>query len=285
MTTVSDTERAAALTASAEELTRLDPDRFACLMLADPERRADLVALLGFAFETAKTAEVVSETMIGAIRLQWWREALDGIEAGTPRRHQVIDLLAPAIAAHDLPRDRLERMIDAREADFEPTPFADAAAVEAYARDTAGQLARLQARVLGVTDGARLDAAEAVGTGFGLAGVLRALPHQARRRRVLLPRDRMAAAGLGTGQVIEPHLRDQAVTAAIAAMVADLAGRAGGLIADARKAGRLPRPVAGQAALARVHLARLARAGHDPFTAPAVLSPARRAFTLLLARG
>lgn len=285
MSTATDIERHAALDACAAELTTADPDRFACLMLAPPEHRPGLVALLGFAFETAKTADVVSEAMIGAIRLQWWREALDGIEAGTPRRHQVIDILGPAMIVHDLPRARLDRMIDAREVDLEPTPFPDLPALERHARDTAGQLARLQAQVLGVTDAALLDAAEDAGTGFGLVGTVRALPYQARRRRVPLPMDQMAAAGLTVSAVVEPHLRKDQAVRAMCEIVAAIAGRAEAMLTGSRRVGRLPRPVAGQGALARLYLKRLADAGHDPFAQPAMLSPARRAFTLLMTRG
>ena len=47
--------------------------------------------------EIAKTAEVVSEPAIGQIRLQWWREALEGVEAGRPRAHEVAIPLAEAV--------------------------------------------------------------------------------------------------------------------------------------------------------------------------------------------
>src|SRR3546814_19077229 len=78
-------------------------------------QREHLFALYAFNHEVAKTAEVVSEPLIGRIRLQWWRECLDGIYDGAARQHEVVQPLAEAIAARQLPPALLEAIIDARE--------------------------------------------------------------------------------------------------------------------------------------------------------------------------
>ena len=74
-----------------------DPDRFFCTLFARQEEREALFALYTFNHELARVAESVSEPMLGQIRLQWWRESLDGIEAGTPRRHDTVDALAERV--------------------------------------------------------------------------------------------------------------------------------------------------------------------------------------------
>ena len=93
-----------------EEVRRHDPDRFLAALFTPEDRREAVFALLAFNLEVAKTREVVSDPMLGQIRLQWWREALDGAYAGTPRAHQVVEPLAAAIAAHGLSRARLDRL-------------------------------------------------------------------------------------------------------------------------------------------------------------------------------
>src|SRR3546814_9275649 len=75
--------------------------------------------LYAFNYEVAKTAEVVSEPMIGQIRLQWWRESLAGIYEGRARQHEVVQPLARAVTARALPRALLETIIDAREFDLD----------------------------------------------------------------------------------------------------------------------------------------------------------------------
>ena len=52
-----------------------DPDRALAALFAPRESRADLLALIAFNVELARIAEQVSEPELGAIRMQWWREA------------------------------------------------------------------------------------------------------------------------------------------------------------------------------------------------------------------
>ena len=66
--------------------------------------------------ELARAREVVSEPPLALIRLQWWREVVEGAY----RRHQVAEPLAAAIEAGALDREPLLAMIDAREVEVEP---------------------------------------------------------------------------------------------------------------------------------------------------------------------
>src|SRR3546814_10175603 len=93
------------------------------------------------------TAEVVSEPMIGRIRLQWWRECLDGIYDGAARQHEVVQPLAEAIAARQLPRALLEAIIDARELDLDAEPPARLEALRGYVEGTSTSLVRLALHV------------------------------------------------------------------------------------------------------------------------------------------
>ena len=64
----------------ADQVRRQDRERYLTALFAPAGRREDLFALYAFNLEVAKTAEVVSEAMVGRIRLQWWREAIEEIE-------------------------------------------------------------------------------------------------------------------------------------------------------------------------------------------------------------
>ena len=77
-----------------------DYDRYLSAVFAPAARREALFALIAFNHEIARIPEVVSEPMLGRIRLQWWREVLDAVYAGEPtRRHEVALPLADAINA------------------------------------------------------------------------------------------------------------------------------------------------------------------------------------------
>ena len=71
------------------EVHRHDPDRFLAALYATPAQRESLLTLYAFNLEIAKVRESVSEPMLGEIRLQWWREALEEAYAGTTRLVEV----------------------------------------------------------------------------------------------------------------------------------------------------------------------------------------------------
>jgi phytoene synthase len=149
------------------EVRRVDPDRWlASRFIADPARRAGVVALWAFDHELARAGAVTSNPLTAEIRLVWWREALDEIFEGRPvRRHPTAEALAAVVGACGLPRAPFEAMIEARIAVLE-TPVTDAAAALAWARAAQGGLARLAAESLGAGDRAGL--AEPAGAVWGL---------------------------------------------------------------------------------------------------------------------
>ena len=265
------TRPSSALGYCGEELRRYDHDRYLTSLFAPRAARDHLFALYAFNLEVAKTAEVVSEAMLGRIRLQWWREAIEGIYAGTPRHHEVVEPLARAVAARDLTRDHFERLIDAREADLEPTPPETLPALESYAEATSSTLVWLALEILGARDATSRRAGRSLGIAWAYVGLLRALPFHARRRQLYLPLDLMAEAGLGPEEVFAG--RPSAALQMVASRVAAEAGRhlndTRVLRADLPKAAG---PALLPACLTGGYLRLLARAGHDPFD-PRVQAP------------
>jgi phytoene synthase len=246
----------------AAEVRRHDRPRFLTALLAPSYRRDDLFALYAFNLEVAKTLETVSEPMIGRMRLQWWRETIEGIYGGKVRHHAVAEALAGAIDRHNLPRDLFDRLIDAREADLEEEPPADLAALERYAEDSAGGLVALAAHLL--VPGGVDNVAKPIGRAFSLSGLLVALPFRSRRGRIDLPEDQLKAAGLSL-----TALREGKGGTALTPIVQAVAQRAQAALAEGRALRReVPRdavPALLVGRLADRHLRRLAQAGHDPF--------------------
>src|ERR1700710_1476338 len=91
---------------------RHDPDRFLTALFAPPDRRDALLALYALNHELARAREVASATALALIRLQWWREVVEG-EA---KRHEVATPLSVAIGAGLLVPADLLPVIVAREA-------------------------------------------------------------------------------------------------------------------------------------------------------------------------
>lgn len=232
-------------------LRRHDSERWRTTLFAPAGMRERLVALYAFNVEIARVRETVSEALLGQIRLQWWREALAEIAGGGGvRRHPIVRAIADA----KLDTVLLGRLVDARERDLDDTPFADLGELEAHAAATSGDLA--------VAAGG--EVCRDIGTGYGLAGSLIALPHFSRQRRNVLPADLVAAAGLTPETIHEGK-----AGALLEAAVMPVAKRARELLA---RGGDVPKPVALQGTLAKLWLDRLQRAKHDAF-APVLQAP------------
>jgi phytoene synthase len=141
------------------DLVRLaDRDRFLGALFAPEPARSDLLALLAFDHELARTRSVTREPMLARIRLEWWREAVTEA-AGTakPRAQPIVESLSETVRRHQLAPQGLVALIDAREEEIEG-PLDVLRAGHA--------LADLQLAVLGVDDAASRQAARAVGAAW-----------------------------------------------------------------------------------------------------------------------
>lgn len=99
-----------------ERLQREDEDRWLSSRYAPADVRKRLVALYTLNLELAKVRTIVSEPGLGAIRFQWWRDAISEIaEGNAPRKHDVV----LAVAAGDLAKKTCMGLIDGHEAAFE----------------------------------------------------------------------------------------------------------------------------------------------------------------------
>jgi NADH dehydrogenase [ubiquinone] 1 alpha subcomplex assembly factor 6 len=178
-----------------------DPDRF-LLSLFMSAQAEDIWALYAFNYEIARTREVVTETQLGLIRLQWWRDALAAVYDGKPvPKHQVLEPLAAAIARHSLPREHFDNLIFAREFDLEDRQPAMLEGLVKYADFTSTPLVKLALMIGG--EKASDDAARAAGTGYALTGLLRAVHGHLVQRRCYLPEDLLQRAGTDVYELFE----------------------------------------------------------------------------------
>ena len=260
-----------------QEVRRHDNDRFLTALFAPAELREDLFALYAFNTEIARTREVVTEPMLGQIRLQWWRESVEGIYEGQPRRHEVVTALATAVERGGLSRPLLERLVDAREADLDDAPPKTLACLVNYAESTSSPLVQLALQAADARGEAAMAAGRHVGIAYSLTGILRSVPHLARAHRTRLPADLLAKHG-----VSEPRLFDLKPQESIRELVREVAEVARSHLAEARsRRAEVPKaalPALLPAVLAELYLDVLAKAGHDPFAPRVALAhPLRHA--------
>ena len=164
-----------------------DKERYWASLYAPADRRDALYALYAFDHEISRVAAIVREPMAGEIRLQWWRDVLDGKRDEEAAASPIAAALLAAVQRHDISRQRLIDIIDAYAVDLYPDTPVD---IETYGAATEGAVIALAAHVLG---GDNADAQHIASH----AGIARAYadakqPQEARRHldlaRDLLPR-------------------------------------------------------------------------------------------------
>jgi len=209
-------------------------DRYLAALLAPRHVRSDLIALTAFLAEVARVAGIVSEPMMGEIRLQWWREALAGGGADGPTGSPVADAFRQTIERHALPEDLLLSVIEARSRELDGRFPASKQVLEGYFREGEGAAFRLAARILGAGEGYEVDGVlAAAAQAYGRVRLLRSLPlNLAKGRSPLLIRttsvteipDWAAAAApvLAAAKAWLKEARDRAPTAPAALLPAIL---------------------------------------------------------------
>ena len=250
----------------ANQVRKFDSDRYATTVFAAARDRPALWALYAFNLEIAKTREVVTQPMIGQMRLQWWRDAIEGIVAARPRQHPVVLALAAAMRSRSLDPGLFETLIDGREVDLDDPPPATMSELVAYAEATSAPLVLLAAQALGGSSATVADAARHVGVAWALTGILRSTAVNARYKRVLLPADVLSPS--------ESQLYAAKADAGVRGAVRAVAEVGRMHLAEARR-DDVPRRVAAAllpGTLAAGYLNLLRRAGYDPFD-PRVAAP------------
>lgn len=178
-----------------EQLVReTDRDRYLSALFAPQDRRQGLFALYAFDSEIARVRETSREPMPGEIRLQWWREAIEGERDGEAAANPVAAALLVTIALHDLPRDVLLDLLEARSFDLYDDPMPSLAALEAYSDKTRGAIFGLAGIVAG--EGLPPELALAAGLVVTIADTVLNLPRNAARGQVFLPLDAMERCGV-----------------------------------------------------------------------------------------
>ena len=119
------------------DIVRLhDRDRYIATLFAPDEKRDDLFALYAFAAEVARIPAVVSEPMIGEIRLQWWLDTLTVIEAKQSVDHPVAQAFANVVQRYGLPIEHLENFVEAWRNDLYADQFPSLFALESFVAET-----------------------------------------------------------------------------------------------------------------------------------------------------
>jgi 15-cis-phytoene synthase len=269
--------------AAANLVRTRDRERYWSTLFAPASKRCGLLALYAYNAELAHIAFSVSEPMAGQIRLQWWRDAVQlPPPPGAKTGNLVADALIAAIAGNDLPKARFAELADARVHQLFGDPPADIQALKAALQAADGAVFELAASILSHGSGTSRDngetmrkAAGQAGLAYGLTQILRTVPFQLSRRKLLLPPSYFESRGVDLAALYRGEANPS-----FGAALADLRGTAGRALQQFRALAPELDPAVWPAflplTLVKPYLKAMAAPAFDPLHSAVSLNPARK---------
>lgn len=194
----------------ADELKAADYDRYLLGFFAPRAVREGVWALYLLNHEIARTRSMVTDTNLGLIRLQWWRDEIarlyDGRGCGNI---PVLSTLAPYVERYGLKQDYFDQVIYAREFDLEDRPPTNEEGLCNYARFLGEPLNRLALQMIGdeADDIEVID----ISRNFELIKIIRAVPFALSEGRFYLPQEWLQAKNLGVQKIMNSNEKEALV--------------------------------------------------------------------------
>ena len=254
------------------QIRQHDSDRYLLSLFVPARYRPALYAVFAFNHEIAKTREVVSETQLGLIRLQWWRERIGEIYDGKPApEHEVLQGLEAAIGEHGLSQEYFDALVFAREFDLEDVCPSHVDGVIHYADYTGTPLLRLVMQIMG--DDPDQDNLYNIAVNYGLIGLIRAVPFFGNQRRCYLPEDLMNKCGVRPARLYEGKELE-----GLPDIIETLAKH---MVLNIKTDNKFLRATQ---SLAMIYLKQLRSSGYDPFSPRMAVPPAFKEIRILISQ-
>ncbi|HTV33732.1 MAG TPA: phytoene/squalene synthase family protein [Methylocella sp.] len=261
-------------------LRRDDRDRWLSSLFVPQAMRPHVHALYAFSLEIARVREVTSEPLLGEIRFQWWRDAINGQDQTGAAANPVSAALLDTLTCFGLPKAPLLELIEARLQDLYNEPIERTIALETYAEATTATLFRLAMQILEPQEAvAGLSLARHAGIAYSLTGLLRALPWHCARGQLFVPAEIFRKAGLDARVFLEGR-NAPTVQGALAELRA--LARTHLETFHSLLPGLSPRcrPALLPACLCEPYLRQMEKSGYDPFKSVIELAQWRRQWIL-----
>lgn len=165
------------------------------------ERRRAITALYAFCREVDDVVDECTDPGVARTKLAWWREEIARLYAGKAQ-HPVAHALADIVQPFSITEDQLLTVIDGMAMDLDYNRYPDYDTLKLYCHRVAGIVGLMSARIFGFSDPRTLDYAAELGLAFQLTNIIRDVGEDARRNRVYLPLDELAAAGIEAAQIV-----------------------------------------------------------------------------------
>ena len=190
-----------------------DKDRFLATLFAPAESRPALLALYAFDIEIARVPTIAKQAIAGEIRLQWWREVLEGQRDDEARANPVAAALIETLDKYRLARTTLIGLADARTFELYDDPFATITELEAYAERSHAPVMTCAAAILGIVGTKVPTAGRHAAIATVICDLLRSFPSRVSRGHLHVPLDVLNRRGVQPANVLAGQSSDELLVA------------------------------------------------------------------------
>lgn len=177
------------------------------LLFAPAEARDGLTALAAYRAEVLEIPREVSDSGVGAVKLNWWQEELERLAAESPR-HPVTQAMLPTLQHHQLDMDGLSEVIEASRMDLEYGRYPTLRELTLYCHRAGGAIADLAWRIGGSEGMDAAPFAHDLSMGLELTRMLRHLRRDVRAGRLYIPEDELTMSGLSSEDLLAADRND-----------------------------------------------------------------------------
>ena len=241
-----------------------DRDRWLATLFAPADKQQALFALFAFNIELSRVRDVAREPMPGEIRLQWWREVLEGKRDGEAAAHPVTSALLEGLKRHGIKPERLTGIVDAHSFDLYDDPMGTLDVLDNYGVMTQSALLDVAIDILGGGGAGAMMLVRGAGIAATVTDILVNLGKHVSRRQMFVPLEVLDRHGVNIDDVYAGKTSD-ALKAALAEMRRHARRQ---MIAARGEAGQVPlaiMPVLLPLALIGPTLKPMDRRGYEPF--------------------
>lgn len=176
------------------DIQKIDYDRYISSMFIDKEYRGQVAVILKLNIELSQIKNKVTEPTLGVIRLQWWHDLFDSLYNSPKKapKHELTPYLDDIIdknKENKLIKEDFDRLIYARERDFDQKPFKTARELLEYLSDTAGALNLIMAKIQGFEAEKHKELIEDISVAWGISAILRSANVNYSKSREIFPQD------------------------------------------------------------------------------------------------
>ncbi|MCX4189546.1 presqualene diphosphate synthase HpnD [Methylophaga sp. OBS3] len=173
---------------------------YSFLFLPQPKRDA-IMALYAFCREVDDAVDEISDPVVAAQTLAWWRTEITNTFIGKPT-HPVGKALADALKHFDLNEEYFMEIIDGMEMDLHTNRYAAFKHLALYCYRVASAVGLLSAEIFGYQDRKTLKFAEKLGLALQLTNIIRDVREDAERGRIYLPQDELVQFRVSEQQIL-----------------------------------------------------------------------------------